>query len=102
MDNPPLDTLEDLATRSERNLAIGVDARSRGFSADSVLSSLVRLRQDPKLGPSLVFATASNDSCYAVTRKPGAATRSPNPARSRRVSRWSANSPNRSPARPAC
>ena len=35
MDNPPLATLEDLAARSERNVAIGVDARSRGLGASA-------------------------------------------------------------------
>ncbi len=72
MDNPPLDTLEELATHSERDLAIGVDARSRGFSADSVLASLARLRQEQKLTPSLVFATASDEVLlrrYSETRR---------------------------------
>lgn len=72
MDNPPLDTLENLATCSERNIAIGVDARSRGFSADSVLHALQRLRKDQKLKPSLVFATASDEALlrrYSETRR---------------------------------
>jgi len=72
MDNPPLATLEDLAARAERNLAIGVDARSRGFSADTVLATLQRLRQNPRLIPSLVFATASDDALlrrYSETRR---------------------------------
>jgi UPF0042 nucleotide-binding protein len=72
MDNPPLATLEDLAARAERNLAIGVDARSRGFSADTVLATLQRLRQNPRLNPSLVFATASDDALllrYSETRR---------------------------------
>ena len=37
VDNPPLAMLEDMVTRSERKLAIGVDARTRGFDADLVL-----------------------------------------------------------------
>jgi UPF0042 nucleotide-binding protein len=72
MDNPPLATLEDLATRSERNLAIGIDARSRGFSPDAVLAKLQRLRQEPNLAPSLVFATAADDVLlrrYSETRR---------------------------------
>jgi UPF0042 nucleotide-binding protein len=72
MDNPPLDTLEDLATRAERNLAIGVDARSRGFSADSVLAKLQQLRQHANLNPRLVFATAGDDALlrrYSETRR---------------------------------
>jgi len=72
MDNPPLATLEDLAARAERNLAIGVDARSRGFAADAVLATLQRLRQNPRLSPSLVFATAGDDALlqrYSETRR---------------------------------
>jgi UPF0042 nucleotide-binding protein len=61
IDNPPLATLEDLANRAERNLAIGVDARSRGFAAGAVLACLNSLRQNPRLAPHLVFATATDD-----------------------------------------
>jgi UPF0042 nucleotide-binding protein len=72
MDNPPLATLEDLALRAEQNLAIGVDARSRGFSPDVVLETLERLRQAPNLIPTLVFATASDEALlqrYSETRR---------------------------------
>ncbi|HUW80921.1 MAG TPA: RNase adapter RapZ [Acidocella sp.] len=72
IDNPPLATLEDLATRAERNLAIGVDARSRGFSAEKVLAKLHNLRQDQNLAPSLVFATATDEALlgrYSETRR---------------------------------
>jgi UPF0042 nucleotide-binding protein len=61
MDNPPLATLEELARHGERHLAIGVDARSRGFAADTVLATLTRLRALPRLAPALIFATASDD-----------------------------------------
>jgi UPF0042 nucleotide-binding protein len=72
MDNPPLATLEDLAARAERNLAIGVDARSRGFAAGAVLETLERLQADPNLAPSLVFATAGDEALlrrYSETRR---------------------------------
>jgi UPF0042 nucleotide-binding protein len=72
MDNPPLATLEDLASRTEQNLAIGVDARSRGFSADNVLASLQSLRHSTNLIPSLVFATAADEALlrrYSETRR---------------------------------
>jgi UPF0042 nucleotide-binding protein len=72
MDNPPLATLEDLAARSERNVAIGVDARSRGFAAEAVLAALARLRLNPALRPALVFATAEDDLLlrrYSETRR---------------------------------
>jgi RNase adapter protein RapZ len=72
IDNPPLATLEDLANRAERNLAIGVDARSRGFAPDAVLACLDRLRHNPRLAPHLVFATATDDALlrrYSETRR---------------------------------
>jgi len=72
MDNPPLATLEELAARAESNLAVGVDARSRGFAAEAVLACLARLRTQPGLAPSLLFATASDDMLlrrYSETRR---------------------------------
>jgi len=50
--------LEDMVTRSERKLAIGVDARTTGFDSDHVLQALDRLRADPALRLELVFAWA--------------------------------------------
>jgi UPF0042 nucleotide-binding protein len=62
VDNPPLHLIEDLVSRSEsgsaRKLAVGVDARSRGFDAEQVLATLARLRQNPGLRPELVYAWA--------------------------------------------
>jgi len=72
VDNPPLAALDDLVLRAEQNLAIGMDARSRGFSADSVLAALVALREMPGLIPSLVYATASDPTLlrrYSETRR---------------------------------
>jgi len=58
VDNPPLDMVLDITTRSERPLAIGLDARSRGFNPDLVLSTLDNLAQNPELQPELVYAWA--------------------------------------------
>ena len=72
MDNPPLATLEELASRAEQNLAIGVDARSRGFSAEAVLAALVRLRQQARLSPHLVFVSAADEALlqrYSESRR---------------------------------
>ena len=72
VDNPPLDTLVTLATRADKNLAIGVDARSRGFAAQAVLEALSELRQQSRLAPSLVFATAAEGALlrrYSETRR---------------------------------
>ena len=72
MDNPPLGALEDLIKYAERNLAIGVDARSRGFDAQVVLDTLERLRQNAGLRTELVYATADDAallSRYTETRR---------------------------------
>lgn len=58
VDNPPLPMLEELVTRSEGRLAVGVDARTRGFDATAVLDALARLRLNPALRPELVYASA--------------------------------------------
>ena len=60
VDNPPLEMIENLVLRTEvgRGLAVGVDARSRGFDAEAVLATLARLRLNPGLRPELVFAWA--------------------------------------------
>lgn len=58
VDNPPLTMVPDLVIRSERPLAIGLDARSRGFNPELVLSTLHTLCQNPALRPELVYAWA--------------------------------------------
>ena len=58
VDNPPLTMVPDLASRTERPLAVGLDARSRGFDAGLVLETLADLRENPGLRPELVYATA--------------------------------------------
>lgn len=61
VDNPPLHLLEELVARSEAALAVGVDARTRGFDAGGVLATLARLRLNPALRPELVYAWAEED-----------------------------------------
>ncbi len=58
VDNPPLDMVPSLVGRGERPIALGVDARSRGFDASSVLDLLATLRRDPALHAELAFAWA--------------------------------------------
>lgn len=62
IDNPPLTFIEELVQRGDpggfRRLAVGVDARSRGFKAEDVLAMLDRLRANPALRPELVYAWA--------------------------------------------
>lgn len=72
VDNLPLQMLEDIVTRSDRRLAIGVDARSRGFDADAVLHAMARLRANPKLRLELVYAWADETTLlrrYTETRR---------------------------------
>ena len=58
VDNPPLSMVETLVSRSERPLAIGLDARTRGFDAPHVIETLDRLRANPDLRTQLVYAWA--------------------------------------------
>ena len=72
VDNPPLRMLDDMVARSERKLAIGVDARTRGFDAGRVLETLARARANPALRPELVFAWADEATLlrrYTETRR---------------------------------
>jgi RNase adapter protein RapZ len=72
VDNPPLQMLEEMVRRSERKLAIGVDARTRGFDAATVLQALQHLRSNPQLRPELVFAWADETTLlrrYTETRR---------------------------------
>ncbi len=62
VDNPPLTLTEELVSRGDRWVAIGLDARSRGFDAAAVLSTLERLRLNQSLRPELVFADANEDA----------------------------------------
>jgi RNase adapter protein RapZ len=76
VDNPPLPLIEGLVTRAEPGaspkLAVGVDARTRGFDAEAVLATLARLRQNPALRPELVYAWADEGVLlrrYTETRR---------------------------------
>ena len=72
VDNLPLGLLEDLATRADRDIAVGVDARTRGFNADVLLGTLANLRRNPALLPELVFVWADEATLlrrYTETRR---------------------------------
>jgi UPF0042 nucleotide-binding protein len=58
VDNPPLPMLEEMVSRGDRRLAVGVDARTRGFDAVAVLEAVARLRLNPALRVHLVYAWA--------------------------------------------
>jgi UPF0042 nucleotide-binding protein len=77
VDNPPLTMLEDMVASGDQNLgdqklAVGIDARTRGFDAAAVLDAIGRLRTS--LGPrlQLVFAWADATTLrrrYTETRR---------------------------------
>ncbi len=76
IDNPPLGIIEGLVASSpsgaERRIAVGVDARSRGFDAGLVLGTLTRLREHPALWPQLIYAWADETVLlrrYTETRR---------------------------------
>lgn len=72
VDNPPLPLMEELVTRGERPVAVGIDTRSRGFDVGAVLHTLARLRLNPALRPELVFAAAEDGVLlrrYTETRR---------------------------------
>ncbi|HEY2133739.1 MAG TPA: RNase adapter RapZ [Acetobacteraceae bacterium] len=76
VDNPPLELIEELVsgncTDSARRVAVGVDARSRGFDPDAVLATLDRLRHNPALKAELIFAWADESVLlrrYTETRR---------------------------------
>lgn len=60
VDNPPLGMIESLVAREGSHLAIGVDARTRGFDSSEVLAALARLRSHPDLQPELIYVTADD------------------------------------------
>jgi UPF0042 nucleotide-binding protein len=72
VDNPPLNILEELVGDGSTPIAIGVDARSRGFEAADVLRAVERLRLRADIATSLVF-TAADEAVllrrYSETRR---------------------------------
>ena len=60
VDNPPLGMIESLVARGGGRLAVGVDARTRGFDSGQVLAALDRLRANPDLQPELLYVIADD------------------------------------------
>ncbi|WP_284945196.1 RNase adapter RapZ [Acidisoma cladoniae] len=60
VDNPPFSLLDELLFRTDLPLAIGIDARTRGFAATAILAAMERLTRDLDRAPELVFATAED------------------------------------------
>ena len=72
VDNPPLTMLEEMIARGDHKLAVGIDARTRGFDATDVLDAIARLRATPGLSIQLVYAWADESTLlrrYTETRR---------------------------------
>jgi UPF0042 nucleotide-binding protein len=54
--------LEDMISRGDSKLAVGIDARTRGFSAADVLDAVARLRANTGLRLQLVYAWADDST----------------------------------------
>ena len=60
VDNPPFSLLDELLCRTDRPLAVGIDARTRGFAAAAVLEAMGRFKAETGISAELVFATADD------------------------------------------
>ncbi|MBK1662201.1 RNase adapter RapZ [Paracraurococcus ruber] len=60
VDNPPLKVLEELVEDGMDPIAAGIDTRTRGFVPAQALATLDRLRANPAVCVSLVYATAED------------------------------------------
>jgi UPF0042 nucleotide-binding protein len=72
VDNPPLTMLEEVISRGDRKLAVGIDARTRGFEAADVIGVIDRLRRNSDLRLQLVYAWADESTLlrrYTETRR---------------------------------
>lgn len=75
VDNLPLSLIPRLAEGGGgegRALALGVDTRTRGFSAEALIETMATLRATPGVAPTLVFLDATDAaliSRYAETRR---------------------------------
>lgn len=78
IDNLPLPLLSRLlsgeaeADSPLRPMALGIDARTRGFSAEAVAERLAAMRADPKITPRMVFLDCAGDTLldrFKITRR---------------------------------
>jgi UPF0042 nucleotide-binding protein len=77
VDNPPVPMLEEMiasgdTSMGDRKLAVGIDARTRGFDATAVLEAVARLRADRRLRLELVYAWADESTLlrrFSETRR---------------------------------
>ncbi|HYE53051.1 MAG TPA: RNase adapter RapZ, partial [Azospirillaceae bacterium] len=74
VDNLRLSLLTALVSQADdRPLAVGIDSRTRDFTADALVRELSRLRDHPELAVRLLFMEASDEVLqrrYTETRRP--------------------------------
>ncbi len=77
IDNLPLSLLLRLFSGGahDKPVAVGVDARTRDFTAARVVETLEALAKDPAVSVSLVYLIAGRTRCCGGIRKPGGGIR---------------------------
>ncbi len=77
VDNPPVTMLAEVIAEGEntgddRRLAVGIDARTRGFDAEALMDEIARLRAEPDLRLQLLYVWADESTLlrrYTETRR---------------------------------
>ena len=77
VDNPPVAMLAEVIAEGDkatkdRRLAVGIDARTRGFDVDALLDMVARLRAEPELRVQLLYVWADESTLlrrYTETRR---------------------------------
>jgi UPF0042 nucleotide-binding protein len=77
VDNPPVAMLEEVIAEADKSagdckLAVGIDARTRGFDAEGVLDAIARLRGNAGLRLQLLYVWADESTLlrrYSETRR---------------------------------
>lgn len=72
VDNAPVQVISDIVSKVEGPIVIGLDSRTNGFEASTVIELLARLRLNPSLHIQLIYATSETDVLlrrYTATRR---------------------------------
>lgn len=72
VDNAPVQVISDIVGKVEGPIVIGLDSRTNGFEAATVIELLARLRLNPFLHIQLIYATSETDVLlrrYTATRR---------------------------------
>ncbi|CAI3939153.1 RNase adaptor protein RapZ for GlmZ sRNA degradation [Commensalibacter communis] len=72
VDNAPVQVISDIVGKVDGPIVIGLDSRTNGFEASTVIELLTRLRLNPSLHIQLIYATSETDVLlrrYTATRR---------------------------------